>query len=283
MGRRRQKDKPEAKGGGDDLHGDILVNDLIIGLDDNYFMDINKAIEQSSMINVNFFCLPLFHPRFRRDLLTSGYLKGPITRSDRVISNSSWISHVVGKISKSIDVDNVNARIQENSEAILFQEASYAQHLGLQSIIIPAPLTEECQNYARCVLEILNSSCQSVLLQLKVHQWPIWHRFRCYTGFHCNLYVCLDIAAENEESKAMWEDTCTTLQRSLQKWYCEPVKAVRLTTACFFRHPQVFFSQKPNLPTSVTLLFFEEFMCLKHTFKVNYQITGHFFGGLKLF
>jgi hypothetical protein len=66
-----------------------------------------------------FVSIPLVHPRYKREFFRIlPERAGPLTRSDKVLSGSSWSTLVVAKLSPWIDLDSSDETTRKNSEKV---------------------------------------------------------------------------------------------------------------------------------------------------------------------
>ena len=73
----------------------------------------------TSLFRFEFVSIPLVHPRYKREFFRIlPERAGPLTRSDKVLSGSSWSTLVVAKISPWIDLDSSDETIRKNSEKV---------------------------------------------------------------------------------------------------------------------------------------------------------------------
>uniref|UniRef100_A0A8C7LWB4 Protein arginine N-methyltransferase 5 n=1 Tax=Oncorhynchus kisutch TaxID=8019 RepID=A0A8C7LWB4_ONCKI len=153
----------------------------------------------------DFLCMPLFHPRFRREfeLDPAKVRSGAHTRSDLLLcgrgeglltgpSNGSILS-------PWIETDSEVETERRNSEAALVQELNFSAYLGLPAFMVPLK-GPHCANLARVTL------CDY------------------------NKRICLAIeVGENMPSDAV-----------IDKWLGEPIKAAVLPTSIFLTNKKGF-------------------------------------------
>ena len=76
-----------------------MAHQVVVGYETNYVREISDVLNLASACEFEFLALPLYHPRYRRDVrLLKAPRTGPSTRSDMVLSSSEWISNVVSKL-----------------------------------------------------------------------------------------------------------------------------------------------------------------------------------------
>lgn len=133
------------------------------GLDVVIAGDLNGVVEES-LINFDFVCLPLVHPRYRRDFSNPHLIRNaPLTRSDFLLSSSEWSSLIVAKIPTCTSrLDSADEVSRFNAEKSFSQEVSLAMHLN-----VPAMMIElrggECLNLARCLSSLMHTHQSGVV------------------------------------------------------------------------------------------------------------------------
>jgi hypothetical protein len=83
----------------DDGNSDMEEGLLVLGLDcPSSYHDIHNLMRTAQKNEVNFVCVPLFHPRLRRypDGTRQYNPTSLITRSDMCLERSDWTNNVVG-------------------------------------------------------------------------------------------------------------------------------------------------------------------------------------------
>lgn len=220
------------------------------GKDFHCVPDINFALEWTCKNGFDFACMPIVHPRLKRDFLDSVVKKrvGPLTRSDLCLSSTDWNNLVVGKVSPWLRLDSPHYQIRRNSELALREELSYASHLGMPAVLIPV-YSGECFNLARTLNEHILASYipQQYWIQVpmvkasdltdqvfKDHEdvemdddddsedtWHWWNTFRCLCDSTRKLDLLLEVTADIPSEEAV------------QRWLAEPVKAIAVSTKLF--------------------------------------------------
>ena len=96
---------------------------LSYGRDFTCVPDIRSCLQLASGSGFDFVCLPIVHPRYKREFDSPDAPKRPgaFTRSDLHLPASDWSSLVVGKLSPWIKVDSKCDRIRANSMAAFKQ------------------------------------------------------------------------------------------------------------------------------------------------------------------
>lgn len=219
---------------------------LSCGRDVNCCPDINSTLESVCRSGFDFACIPVVHPRLKREFLNDPAKNrpGPLTRSDLCLSSNDWSNLVVGKISPWLQLDSPNYKVRRNSEIALQQELSYTAHLGLPAVVLQLE-NGNCANLARCLNEhILSTYCPQ---QYWIHvpmlsaedqkdpvleeeeetervpedTWQWWNTFRSLCDWSKKLDVLLEVTADLPEDEM------------IQRWLAEPVKAVLVSTSLF--------------------------------------------------
>jgi protein arginine N-methyltransferase 5 len=125
------------------------------------------------------------------------------------------MSNVVGCLSKWVDIDNDVEDIVLSSERVLMQELGWAQHLGLQAVLMPSPHRSLSPNYAR----LLKSACLSsvsrqqlwIRMPLRIpfnysnvnseddendgtsDGWVVWDSLRNLMGCHHKICIAIEL------------------------------------------------------------------------------------------
>uniref|UniRef100_A0A7N6F9V1 Protein arginine N-methyltransferase 5 n=1 Tax=Anabas testudineus TaxID=64144 RepID=A0A7N6F9V1_ANATE len=109
------------------------------GRDLNCVPEIADTLGAVAKLGFDFLCMPLFHPRFRREyeLEPAKSRPGAQTRSDLLLCGRDWNTLIVGKLSPWIDADSEIETDRRNSEAALAQELNFSAYLGLPVFMIP--------------------------------------------------------------------------------------------------------------------------------------------------
>uniref|UniRef100_A0A4W6CT67 Protein arginine N-methyltransferase 5 n=1 Tax=Lates calcarifer TaxID=8187 RepID=A0A4W6CT67_LATCA len=108
------------------------------GRDLNCVPEVADTLAAVAKLGFDFLCMPLFHPRFRREfeLEPAKSRPGAQTRSDLLLCGRDWNTLIVGKLSPWIDADSEIETERRNSEA-LAQELNFSAYLGLPVFMIP--------------------------------------------------------------------------------------------------------------------------------------------------
>uniref|UniRef100_A0A8C7JVB5 Protein arginine N-methyltransferase 5 n=1 Tax=Oncorhynchus kisutch TaxID=8019 RepID=A0A8C7JVB5_ONCKI len=123
------------------------------GRDLNCVPEVADTLAAVAKLGFDFLCMPLFHPRFRREfeLDPAKVRSGAHTRSDLLLCGRDWNTLVVGKLSPWIETDSEVETERRNSEAALVQELNFSAYLGLPAFMIPLK-GPHCANLARVTL-----------------------------------------------------------------------------------------------------------------------------------
>ena len=113
-------------------------NHVSCGRDFTCVPDIRSSLQLASGSGFDFVCVPIVHPRYKRELNSPNAPKRPgaFTRSDLLLPGSDWSSLVVGKLSPWIRVDSKCEHLRERSIAAFKQELAFSLHLSLPAICI---------------------------------------------------------------------------------------------------------------------------------------------------
>uniref|UniRef100_A0A668AWD8 Protein arginine N-methyltransferase 5 n=1 Tax=Myripristis murdjan TaxID=586833 RepID=A0A668AWD8_9TELE len=92
------------------------------GRDLNCVPEVADILAAVAKLGFDFLCMPLFHPRFRREfeLEPAKSRSGAQTRSDLLLCGRDWNTLIVGKLSPWIDADSEIETERRNSEAVSY-------------------------------------------------------------------------------------------------------------------------------------------------------------------
>uniref|UniRef100_A0AAX7SEW0 Protein arginine N-methyltransferase 5 n=1 Tax=Astatotilapia calliptera TaxID=8154 RepID=A0AAX7SEW0_ASTCA len=171
------------------------------GRDLNCVPEIADTLSAVAKLGFDFLCMPLFHPRFRREyeLEPAKSRPGAQTRSDLLLCGRDWNTLIVGKLSPWIDADSEIETERRNSEAALAQELNFSAYLGLPVFMIPLKGLSNA-NLARVTL----------------------------CDYNKRICLAVDIGPD------MPSDTV------IDKWLGEPIKAAILPTSIFLTNKKGF-------------------------------------------
>uniref|UniRef100_A0A3B4EDC2 Protein arginine N-methyltransferase 5 n=1 Tax=Pygocentrus nattereri TaxID=42514 RepID=A0A3B4EDC2_PYGNA len=205
----------------------------------------------------DFLCMPLFHPRFRREfeLDPAKARPGAQTRSDLLLCGRDWNTLIVGKLSPWIETDSELTTERRNSEAALVQELNFCAYLGLPAFMIPLK-GPQCANLARVLLNHIHTGHHSSMFWIRVpllapedtredlienepsnqiddsnneeKTWGWWHSFRTLCDYNKRICLAIEIGAD------IPSDTV------IDKWLGEPIKAAILPTSIFLTNKKGF-------------------------------------------
>ncbi|KAL0277779.1 UNVERIFIED_CONTAM: hypothetical protein PYX00_004944 [Menopon gallinae] len=216
------------------------------GLDLCNVSEISSALKSATQNRYEFICLPLVHPRFKREFsLKCNNRPGPFTRPDLTLPSSDWNSFIVGKISPYIDVDSDVEAVRRQSEQALEQELGYAYHLGVPAVLIKLHGLKST-NLARILYSyILGITLYQIWIQVPMvapkvrasfwrsdyeenekcdadeSTWEWWNKFRSLCSFEKRIGIVLEVSADLPS------------QQELDRWCGEPVKCLLLSTSIF--------------------------------------------------
>uniref|UniRef100_A0A8C1B314 Protein arginine N-methyltransferase 5 n=1 Tax=Cyprinus carpio carpio TaxID=630221 RepID=A0A8C1B314_CYPCA len=219
--------------------------------------EVADTLAAVAKLGFDFLCMPLFHPRFRREyeLDPAKSRPGAQTRSDLLLCGRDWNTLIVGKLSPWIETDSELTTERRNSEAALVQELSFCAYLGLPAFMIPLR-GPHCANLARILLNHIHTGHHSCMFWIRVpllapedtredlienesfkqmddgsndeKTWAWWHSFRTLCDY--NKRICLAI----EIGEDLPSDTL------IDKWLGEPIKAAILPTSIFLTNKKGF-------------------------------------------
>lgn len=223
----------------DERDAEFFINKIAIGASFPYTLNMAEILEIAGESNLNFACVPLFHPRLRRDIFgISEKRTSPKTRSEFALDYNDWASFVIGYLSAWIDLDSQAEKVRINAEAALIEEYSYANHLGLQFVFMPMP-SWNCMNFARCLAQLCKTfppTAPQLLVRIpwsfatahgteSIDGWGLWDRIRHYIDHQPKVHVCLELPADLSSVHLEGE--------KLQRWAGEPLKAISIHTSVF--------------------------------------------------
>lgn len=229
---------------------------LVCGLDFAAVTDIRTSIDQATASGYEYVCIPIVHPRFKREFFLDPVKNrpGPFTRSDIVLNSSDWNCAVVGKLCTYLDMESDDLERRKTSENILNQELVYSIHLALPAVLIQLNRPDNV-NLARFISTKLvsRSNCvRQVWVQVPMtaysvaanyyrqnkenepepNTWEWWDTFRSICNFDSKLYVALEVTAD------------LPCDLYISRWLGEPVKCLIISTEIFLTNKRGF----PVLP-----------------------------------
>mmetsp|Transcript_3808 Transcript_3808/g.5845 ORF Transcript_3808/g.5845 Transcript_3808/m.5845 type:complete len:170 (-) Transcript_3808:1464-1973(-) len=131
---------------------------LTIGFETNCVPDLITLLNDAREEMFDFLCIPLIHPRFRRDARgMSDKRKSPLTRTDLILNSQQWGTLIVGKLTEILDLDSEFLGTRRASEEIFKQEISWASHLSLPAVLLPEIEPEKYANFCRSLNQVAHS------------------------------------------------------------------------------------------------------------------------------
>lgn len=106
------------------------------GLDFSHVRDLQEAMDDATSWKFQFTCMPIVHPRHRREYQAGKPLTTMFSRTDMLLSPMDWNVKVVGKMSPYLDVDCILPELRQQHEDCLVEELHHARCLGLSAIMI---------------------------------------------------------------------------------------------------------------------------------------------------
>lgn len=84
-------------------------------------VNIEKALTKAQDNAFDYIIVPLVHPRFERQTSNGlGERSLPLTRSDMLLSSSSWNQNIVGKFSEWVNFDSEVDEQRHNARRVRF-------------------------------------------------------------------------------------------------------------------------------------------------------------------
>ncbi|XP_003457457.1 protein arginine N-methyltransferase 5 [Oreochromis niloticus] len=227
------------------------------GRDLNCVPEIADTLAAVAKLGFDFLCMPLFHPRFRREyeLEPAKSRPGAQTRSDLLLCGRDWNTLIVGKLSPWIDADSEIETERRNSEAALTQELNFSAYLGLPVFMIPLKGPSNA-NLARVLLNHIHTGHHTSNFWIRVplmasedmredlienepisctddtsideKTWSWWNSFRTLCDYNKRICLAVEIGPD------MPSDTV------IDKWLGEPIKAAILPTSIFLTNKKGF-------------------------------------------
>eukprot|EP00002_Diphylleia_rotans_P002876 TRINITY_DN11874_c0_g1_i1.p1 TRINITY_DN11874_c0_g1~~TRINITY_DN11874_c0_g1_i1.p1 ORF type:complete len:618 (-),score=105.28 TRINITY_DN11874_c0_g1_i1:76-1929(-) len=233
---------------------------MTVGLDFNAVTDLEETIRET-LSGFDFACVPLVHPRYKRNLFRSQVREEPLTRSDLTISSQQWTSVVIGKVSPWIELESSHPVVRRNSELVFKQELAWASHLAIPAVLLPGPTSYKCYNLARLIGEavtqltytqvwvripvshptnsLTDEACHAAEDDLQPSgraandPWEWWRFLKTSCDNHANLYCVIELTPDLPPKNV------------LDKWLSESIKACILPT-------NIFIGNKRGFPTLST-------------------------------
>ncbi|XP_053909113.1 LOW QUALITY PROTEIN: protein arginine N-methyltransferase 5 [Cuculus canorus] len=174
--------------------------------------EVGAALGSAARHGFDFLCLPLFHPRARRERLRTPAAQraGPATRADLLLCGRDWNTLVVGKVSPWIRADSPLEHERRNSECV---------GCGVP-LVAPEDARED-------VVE--NEEAPQVGSRGEDLAWHWeWHNFRTLCDYNNAVGVALEVGPDLPSAAAV------------ARWLGEPVKAAILPTSLFLTNKKGF-------------------------------------------
>lgn len=263
---------------------------ISFGRDASCAPEIASTMDAASRQGFDFVCVPLVHPRQKREALVEpGKSRaGPLTRSDLLLANQDWGSLVVGKLSPWLQPDSEVEYVRKNSEAALIQELNFTAYLSLPAVVIPLTQADN-SNLAHILINHIQKGHHSQAFWMRVplvsaadevdevvddddnndgnggkpgelngptepqDTWAWWNSFRSLCDYNKRISLALELSVDLPSEEV------------IQKWLGEPIKAVVLHTSTFLTNKKGF----PVLAQAHQLLVFRLFKL-----DVQFIITG---------
>lgn len=227
------------------------------GRDLNCVPEIADTLGAVAKQGFDFLCMPVFHPRFKREFIQEPAKNrpGPQTRSDLLLSGRDWNTLIVGKLSPWIHPDSKVEKIRRNSEAAMLQELNFGAYLGLPAFLLPLN-QEDNTNLARVLTNHIHTGHHSSMFWMRVplvapedlrddvienaptthteeysgeeKTWMWWHNFRTLCDYSKRIAVALEIGADLPSNHV------------IDRWLGEPIKAAILPTSIFLTNKKGF-------------------------------------------
>eukprot|EP00160_Parvularia_atlantis_P001628 Unigene11307_Nuclearia_a/m.34547 Unigene11307_Nuclearia_a/g.34547 ORF Unigene11307_Nuclearia_a/g.34547 Unigene11307_Nuclearia_a/m.34547 type:complete len:633 (-) Unigene11307_Nuclearia_a:108-2006(-) len=219
---------------------------IVYGRDVRAVPALLAVVRETLSSKYDFCVVPLVHPRHARDRLHHHDVRRamPLTRSDRVLPSAEWTTVVVGRLSRSIELDSPLLDVRRNSEKVFAEEIAWAAHLGVPALEFPAPTAEpvnyamnlaagvavlqQCQVWVRVPLLAKRVRAEGTATAMatghaapRVDTWDSWNKLRLLCDHHAKLAVALELTKELPDEAVQ------------ARWISEPVKAVYVPTSIF--------------------------------------------------
>uniref|UniRef100_A0A9J8DHS4 Protein arginine N-methyltransferase 5 n=1 Tax=Cyprinus carpio carpio TaxID=630221 RepID=A0A9J8DHS4_CYPCA len=174
--------------------------------------EVADTLAAVAKLGFDFLCMPLFHPRFRREyeLVPAKSRPGAQTRSDLLLCGRDWNTLIVGKLSPWIETDSELTTERRNSEEFWI-------HVPL---LDPEDTREDLiENESSKQMDDGGNDEKT---------WAWWHSFRTLCDYNKRICLAIEIGAD------LPSDTL------IDKWLGEPIKAAILPTSIFLTNKKGF-------------------------------------------
>uniref|UniRef100_A0A668ALX7 Protein arginine N-methyltransferase 5 n=1 Tax=Myripristis murdjan TaxID=586833 RepID=A0A668ALX7_9TELE len=179
------------------------------GRDLNCVPEVADILAAVAKLGFDFLCMPLFHPRFRREfeLEPAKSRSGAQTRSDLLLCGRDWNTLIVGKLSPWIDADSEIETERRNSEAVSWGGGG-----------------EDTQE------ELIENEPSKSTDDASVDEktWTWWHSFRTLCDYNKRICLAIEVGADMPSDSV------------IDKWLGEPIKAAILPTNIFLTNKKGF-------------------------------------------
>ncbi|KAG8249111.1 Protein arginine N-methyltransferase 5 [Homalodisca vitripennis] len=217
------------------------------GLDFPFVADLKSALDAASANCFDFICVPISHPRFRRE-----FLRGPSKNRDSAFTRSDLVlsSEVVAKCSPYLDCDSVDSNVRKLSEQTLLQELLFASHLAITVAFVSITRPNNA-NLARIINSKISSITGGISCPIWVHvlmvcpsvqanyyrsnsprpepdTWEWWNTFRCLCNHDKKVGLALELTTDLPSNEA------------IARWLGEPVKCLIISTNVFVTNKKGF-------------------------------------------
>uniref|UniRef100_A0A8C5H436 Protein arginine N-methyltransferase 5 n=1 Tax=Gouania willdenowi TaxID=441366 RepID=A0A8C5H436_GOUWI len=219
--------------------------------------EIAGTLAAVAKLGFDFLCMPLFHPRFRREFESEPAKSrtSAQTRSDLLLCGRDWNTLIVGKLSSWIDADAELVTERRNAEAALAQELNFSAYLGLPVFMIPLKGSHNA-NLARVLLNHIHTGHHTSNFWIRVplmasedvredlieneptpciddkcadeKTWSWWHSFRTLCDYNKRICLAIEVGADLPSEAVV------------DKWLGEPIKSAILPTSIFLTNKKGF-------------------------------------------
>ncbi|KXZ56533.1 hypothetical protein GPECTOR_1g479 [Gonium pectorale] len=122
--------------------------------------NVPATVDAYGLCGFDFVVAPLVRDTWRPPapaVPENGALPSPLNRDDCLYINSSqWANQVVGHVSGWIQPDSPDPAVRQQGVSALRHQLGWAAHLGLQAVLLPAPVdATACHNYAQVLYQAL--------------------------------------------------------------------------------------------------------------------------------
>ncbi|CAO3683062.1 unnamed protein product [Umbelopsis vinacea] len=207
---------------------------------------LDEFVEDATQLGHDFVVVPIANENYRRVLFESPGSKQdmdewraglPLTPNDLILKTvdtyarqfGNWAGVSTGVFSDWIDLESNVDRVRINSELALKQEATWAAHLGLPSVLMPVLPSSTISNFARVMCGVASIlPYAQVLIRVPMSKgteatgWLQWNNLYNLAEQHPKLHVALELSPYLPEE-----------EHHLERWFAEPIKAVIIPANVF--------------------------------------------------